>query len=237
MRYPVIYAVSMCLWLCATADARIWHVSLRKLPGIDCTPTIAEAAANAGPGDTILVHSGVYREKVLIARSGQPDKPITLEAAVGAEVVMTGADSLTEWTRVTGHDSIAIAPWPHRFIPWNPDGTHPSDDYHRLIGRCEQVFVNRYPLRQVLQRDQLARGTFYADLEGKCLFVWSPDNQDISNNKSIVEASSRDGILIVKGDYVVVKGIHFRYAANRAQQGAVTFSGNHLTVEIGRAHV
>ena len=76
-----------------------------------------------------------------------------------------------------------------------------------------------------------ARGTFYADLEGKRLFVWSRDNQDISGNKSNIEASSRDTILIVKGDYVVVKGIRFRYAANRAQQGAVAFSGNHLTVD------
>ncbi len=231
MRYHVIYAVSMCWLLCATTNARIWHVSGKKLPGVDSTTTIAEAAAKVEPGDTILVHGGIYREKVLLDRSGQSDKSITLEAAAGAEVVMTGADRITEWTPVAGPGRIASAPWPHRFISWNPTGTHPSDDYHLLIGRCEQVFVNAYRLRQVLQQDQLSRGTFYADLEGKRLFVWSPDNQDISNNKSIVEASSRDGILIVKGDYVVVKGIRFRYAANRAQQGAVTFSGNHLTVE------
>jgi len=223
-------AVTVCLWLCAAADARVWHVSVKKLPGIESMPTIAQAAANVEAGDTIIVHSGVYREKVLVDRSGRPDKPITLEASVGADVVMTGADHLTEWTEATGQDRIASMPWPHRFVSWTPNGTHPSDDYHLLIGRCEQVFVDGYPLQQVLKRDQLARGTFYIDLDGKHLYVWSRDNRDIKSNKTTIEASSRDTILIIKGDYVTVKGIRFRYAANRAQQGAVRFSGNHLTV-------
>src|SRR3972149_2246755 len=158
-------------------------------------PTIAQAAANVEAGDTIIVHSGIYREKVLIDRSGQPDKPITLEAVVGADVVMTGADRLTEWTEATGQDRIASTPWPHRFVSWTPNGTHPSDDYHLLIGRCEQVFVDGYPLQQVLKRDQLARGTFYIDLDGKHLYVWSRDNRDIKSNKTVIEASSRDSIL------------------------------------------
>lgn len=230
LRKCVLNAVTVCLWLCAAADARILHVSVKKLPGIDSTPTIAEAVANAEPGDTILIHAGVYREKVLIDRNGQPDKPVTLQAIIGADVVMTGADRITEWTQKPGQDRIAAAPWRRRFVSWTPNGTHPSDDYHLLIGRCEQVFVNRYPLRQVLKRRQLARGTFYVDLDDKRLYVWGRDNQDITTQKTIVEASSRDLILTVKGDYVIVKGIRFRYAANRAQQGAVEFSGRHLTV-------
>jgi len=46
----------------------------------------------------------------------------------------------------------------------------------------------------------------------------------------MVEASSRGRILTVKGDHVTIKGLRFRYAANRAHEGAVEFSGNHLTV-------
>jgi hypothetical protein len=230
LRKYVLNSVAVCLWLCAAADARTWHVSAKEPEGIDCEPTIARAAAKAEAGDTIIVGSGVYREKVIFDRSGLPDKPITLQAAVGADVVMTGADRLTEWTETAGKDRIFSTPWPNRFIPWNPDGTHPSDDYHLVIGRCEQVFVNAYPLQQVLRRDQLARGTFYVDLDDKRLYVWSRDNQDIRGGKRTVEASSRDSILVIKGDHVVVKGIRFRYAANRAQQGAVMFSGSHLTV-------
>jgi hypothetical protein len=144
---------------------------------------------------------------------------------------MTGADRISEWTKLPGEDHIYSTPWPHKFVTWNRYNTHPDDDYHRLIGRCEQVFINGYALRQVLERDKLARGTFHVDLDGEHLYVWSYDNQDVSGSKAMVEASVRDTVLAVKGDYVVIKGIRFRYAANRAQQGAVEFSGNHLAVE------
>jgi len=200
------------------------------MPGVESVRTIGEAAAKAQAGDVVRIHAGVYREAVVMDRCGSADKPITLEAAVGADVVMTGADRITDWKGAEGPDRIAGAPWPHRFITWNPSGTHPSDDYHLLIGRSEQVFVDGYPMRQVLRREHLARGTFYVDLSEKRLYVWSRDSRSITDPKTRVEASVRDVILTVKGDYVVVKGIRFRYAANRAQHGAVVFSGNHLTV-------
>jgi len=220
------------LSFCTASDGKTWHVSGETLAGIEQQQvrTISRAAALAGPGDTVIIHSGIYREAVEIEKSGKPGNPITFQTAAGAGVIMTGADRISEWAEVKGDGHIYSTPWPHKFITWNRHNTHPDDDYHRLIGRCEQVFINGYVLRQVLERDKLARGTFYVDLDGKRLYVWNYNNQEISK-KAIVEASVRDRILTVKGDYVTVKGIRFRYAANRAQRGAVEFSGNHLTVE------
>ena len=218
---------------CAAAEGKTWHVSGETLAGIEQQEqlrTIGRAAALAEPGDTVIIHGGIYREAVVIEKSGRPDNPITFQTAAGAGVIMTGADRITEWTRVKGDSHIYSTPWPHQFITFNQNHTHPDDDFHRLIGRCEQVFINGYALRQVLERDKLSRGTFYADLDGKRLYVWNYNNQEISK-KAIVEASVRGSILAVKGNYVTVKGIRFRYAANRAQHGAVEFSGNHLTVE------
>jgi len=224
----------MGLSFCAAADGKTWHVSGEAPAGIEQQEqvrTIGQAATLAGPGDTVIIHSGIYREAVVIEKSGKPDNPITFQAADGAGVIMTGADRISEWTEVKGDGRIYSTPWPHEFIAWTRQHTHPDDDYHLLIGRCEQVFVNGCALRQVLDRDKLARGTFYVDLDGKCLYIWNYNNQDVSGGKATVEASVRDRILAVKGDYVTVKGIRFRYAANRAQHGAVEFSGNHLTVE------
>ncbi|MGB2864795.1 MAG: right-handed parallel beta-helix repeat-containing protein [Sedimentisphaerales bacterium] len=221
------------LFFCAAAEGKTWYVSGETLAGIEQQEqvrTIGRAAALAEPGDTVIIHSGIYREAVVIEKSGLSNNPIKFQAAAGAGAIMTGADRISEWTEVKGDDRIYSTPWPHAFIAWNRHNTHPDDDYHRLIGRCEQVFINGYALRQVLERDKLARGTFYVDLDGKRLYVWNYDNQDLSK-KATVEASVRDRILTVKGDYVTVKGIRFRYAANRAQRGAVEFSGNHLTVE------
>jgi hypothetical protein len=222
------------LYFCAVASGKTWHVSSETLAGIkqdEQVRTIGKAASLAEPGDTVIIHSGVYREAVTIEKSGLPDSPITFKAATGAVVIMTGADRITEWTEVPSEGRIYSTPWPYKFITWNRYHTHPDDDYHLLIGRCEQVFINGYALRQVLDRDKLARGTFYVDLDDERLYVWSYDNQDISSRKTMVEASARGTILAVKGNYVAVKGIRFRYAANRAQQGAVEFFGNNLTVE------
>jgi len=228
------HVLRLVLFFCAVTNGKTWHVSVKTLAGIgqqEQVRTIARASTLAGPGDTIIVHEGVYRESVVIEKSGLPDNPITFQAAAGAGVIMTGANRISEWFEVPGENRIYSTSWPHKFITWNRSHTHPDDDYHRLIGRCEQVFVNGYALRQVLEREKLAHGTFYVDLDGERLYIRSYDNQDVSGKKMAVEASVRDTILAVKGNYIVIKGIRFRYAANRAQHGAVEFSGNHITVE------
>ncbi len=233
-RYLFSILFVMGLWFCALTDGKDVHVSQKKLTGdeeIVQVRTISGAIELVQPGDTVMIHNGIYREMVTIEKSGLPDKPITLQTAVGATVIMTGADQISEWTRVPGEDNLFNTPWPHKFIIWNEQHTHPNDDYHLLIGRCEQVFINGYALKQVLERDKLSRGTFFVDLDDERLYVWNDDNQDILNKKATIEASVRDRILSVKGDHVVIKGFRFRYAANRAQQGAVEFSGNYLTVE------
>jgi hypothetical protein len=139
------------------------HVSPNELTDIDQQQqvrTISRAADIVEPGDTVIIHNGIYREAAVIEKSGTFNNPITFQAAVGASVIMTGADRITEWSEVKGDEHIYSTPWPHKFITWNKHSTHPHDDYHRLIDRCEQVFVNGYALRQVLDRDKLSRGTF-----------------------------------------------------------------------------
>jgi hypothetical protein len=48
-------------------------------PGTESRPfkTIAPAAERAQPGDTVLVHAGIYRERVTPARGGEEARPIT----------------------------------------------------------------------------------------------------------------------------------------------------------------
>lgn len=224
--------IILLIWA-SPALARTWHVAQKEIPQIDSgdqVRTIGEAVSRVEPGDTIILHGGVYREGVRIDKSGSEDKPIIFRAAEGEQVVLTGADHLTDWTEVPGEDHVYVADWRHRFITWNKHNTHPGDEFHRLIGRCEQVFINAYPLRQVLARDKLARGTFWVDLDVKRLYIHPANDRDLTGNKARVEASARDRILSIKGDHVSVKGLRFRYAANRAQQGAVELAGNYLSV-------
>jgi Right handed beta helix region len=219
----------------AVAGPRMWHVApgpLAGLPADDQVRTISEAAAKAGPGDTVVIHGGVYREAVTVENSGTEERPIRFRAADGENVVVTGADAIREWVKEPGGGNVFSAPWPHRFIGWNRSGTHPDDDEHKMIGRCEQVFILGYPLLQVLDRGGLRRGTFYVDLDARRIHVCPRDGADLAKEGApLVEASARQLLWHVKGEHVHLRGLRFRYAANMAQHGAAQFEGDHGAIE------
>ena len=129
------------------ASARFWTVAPKEIPAIasdEQVRTIAEAVSRAQPGDTIVIHAGIYRESVRIDRSGSQDQPITIRAAEGQTVILTGADRITDWTKEDSpNPDVCSTPWRHRFVSWNKNHTHPGDEFHRLIGRCEQVFLRQ----------------------------------------------------------------------------------------------
>ncbi|GAB6165798.1 hypothetical protein JCM19992_17980 [Thermostilla marina] len=58
--------------------------------------SIGEATAVAKPGDTILIHGGVYRERIRLP-SGEPGKPIVLRAVSGENVWISGGTPVKEW--------------------------------------------------------------------------------------------------------------------------------------------
>ncbi len=211
----------------ATQDA---HAS-NEGPGTAERPwkTIGKAAEQVGPGDIVIIHGGVYRERVVIKTAGTAQAPIRFEAAPGEHVVLTGADRLTAWQKAEATRPIYRVPWSYRFNTYSKTMTHPDDEYHRLIGRCEQVAVNGYLARQVLEASQLAPGAFFADITNQTLYVWDQANRDL--NKVLVEASVRQEILRSEGGYVHVRGLRFRYAANAAQHGAVVLAGRGTTLE------
>lgn len=191
--------------------------------------TLAKAAAQVKPGDKVIIAGGVYRESVVVKASGTARRPIRFEAAPGAEVVLTGADQLHGWRAVEGKKHVYSIAWPYRFIGWSKNMTHPDDEYHRLIGRCEQVAIDGYLLRQVLEPGQVAPGSFFVDVSNQVLQAWDFGNRDL--NQVFAEGSTRQEILRVEGDFVEVCGLHFRFAANMAQHGAVVLSGRHDLLE------
>jgi hypothetical protein len=214
----------------STVCGSAWHVSPQSLPAIPANQqfrTIQDAAKVAEPGDTVLIHSGVYRETVVIEKSGTPDQPIRFEAAPVSNVVVTGLDPLAVWQRENDGENVYSTTWPYRFNPSSKTDAYPPDEYHRLIGRAEQVVQNDYALRQTLQRTDVSAGSFYVDLAAKRLYVSPLGKEDLTGpNQNIqIEGATRQVLWRCKGAYVAVRGIRFRYAANRAQQGAVVFEG------------
>ena len=237
MKHILVLIALLAPSIIATAEAATYHVAQESRSASDDSPgdlehplkTISKAAELSKAGDGVMIHSGVYRERVLIKNHGTREQPIRIEAADGERVVLTGADRIQNWMKIDGPSAIYRVDWPHRFITWNASMTHPNDAYHQVIGRCEQVIVNGYLLRQVLASNLLSPGSFFADVTNRTLLVWDSTNGDL--NKQHVEASTRQEILRVEGDYVQVRGLSFRYAANMAQHGAVVISGRFNTLE------
>lgn len=110
--------------------------------------SIGQAAACALPGDTVLVHEGVYRESVDPPVGGLGDLArITYAVAEGEHAVITGAEEVTGWCRVEGCPSVWHIEVPNElFGDFNPfarplagDWLERPDDWTMSLG---QVYLD-----------------------------------------------------------------------------------------------
>ncbi|MDR3706825.1 MAG: right-handed parallel beta-helix repeat-containing protein [Capsulimonadaceae bacterium] len=229
MKYFYLLAISVVLILSCrptTSAATVYYVSASVSPGAahtgaasDPFPTIAQAAKLVGPGDTVIVKPGIYRETVKLRASGTLIAPITFEAQPEGKAILTGADVVTGWKRVDGDAPIYSIDWNHTFSIGNgPDGKpvehHPADA--PLWGRAEQVIVDDLQLLPAAGLDDLraawlkhaataplaptvpapqARfggpfaGAFAVDTNAQKLYAWLADGSD--PNTHAVQASTR----------------------------------------------
>ena len=231
------------------ASGTIYHVAQTQASsdanlGSEDAPwqTVSHAAEVMQPGDTVVIHQGSYREWVAPGVSGTPDAPITYMGAPDEEVVLTGADVITGWERANGENPVyRHEGWTARFrVSTTADGKpiyhHPGDERHRLIGRTEQVIIDGALLDQVLVLTDMRAGAFFADLEGKALYVWLADGSNPATHE--VQASTRAWVFghnpwrrKGKADYIHLRGVTIRYAGNHAQRGALWVGGDGWRIE------
>ena len=101
-----LHTTSIALLIAAsvTCGAEIWVDASSRTAAPDGTkaaafPTIAQALKIASPGDIVTVRAGVYRESVRVP-GGAPGKPVTLRAAAGQRVIVSGAVPVGGWKPV-----------------------------------------------------------------------------------------------------------------------------------------
>ena len=108
MDLPQRHVVHVTVLFCVLAQigmAAEYHVSKAgsdEAAGTAQAPfcTLAKAAAVLQPGDTCTIHEGVYRETMVLPRSGEPDKAMRIQAAPNARVVISATEPLeVGWTR------------------------------------------------------------------------------------------------------------------------------------------
>jgi nitrous oxidase accessory protein NosD len=98
--------------ICLTSQAKTLHVDIAHPKADDAQSGTADvpfksinaATKVAQPGDTVLISTGTYRENVVLATKGTPDKPITIKAAPGQRVILSGSDPLDGWKKVAAAD-------------------------------------------------------------------------------------------------------------------------------------
>src|SRR5690242_19530851 len=157
--------------------------------------TIQSAIDIAQPGDTVLVHDGVYRETVQATVSGTADQPITIGAAAGAQPIVSGADLIPaeQWQQVSGTSIWSYQPWTYQ-APSRVLGDPP----HTFVS--EQVIEDGVLLESADSLAAMTAGSFFADpVTAQTLYVW-PSASD-SPSSHVIEASVRPLLMAVSGNY------------------------------------
>ncbi len=194
--------------------------------------TISKAVEIACTGDSIIVKPGIYREAIILSKSGTPQSPIRFIADPPGSVIITGADIITDWKPLADHPSVYYVNWEKQFIiNHKKDGTpiehHPEDA--PIWGRAEQVIVDGYHLTPVGTLDELTRyinqdyrtnkiskipnpkdpstwyGMFTVDTNKKKLYIHLSDGSD-PNKHHQVESSSR-GLIFGTNPWINRNGV------------------------------
>lgn len=110
--------------------------------------TISRAAELAMPGDTVIVHAGIYREWVNPINGGTFDQRITYKSAGDGEVVITGAERITDWEAF--EDNVWRTEVPNTlFTVRNPYEVELSGDWlfdGALTAHLGEVYLNHHSL-------------------------------------------------------------------------------------------
>ncbi len=236
--------------------------------GTEAAPwkTIARAAAakELGPGDTVLIHSGVYRENVEVKVCGEPGRPITLAVAPGSRVVVKGSEVVRgPWTRL-GEKTDRKEPYPNAFadvwkIPLGEayftdarfHGCY-QDNSRRWVS---QVFVNdERPLQRIgadpiyKNEDGLQLATIGRSIDDliQDSFFFDPADQTLYLKMAgepgwfSIEVGVRGFLLTAEKVHdVILRGLEFRHNRQPGGQWSMVSIGQcqRVTVEDCRFHL
>lgn len=119
--------------------------------------TIDKAASVAQPGDSIIVHQGIYREEITHINTGLSEsRRISFEAAKDEQVMIKGSEEITGWQQIDG--SIWKVEIDNTiFKDFNPFATKLFGDWLAVDNdkSLGQVYLNNQSLFEVSEYEQL----------------------------------------------------------------------------------
>ncbi|MFF3559660.1 discoidin domain-containing protein [Streptomyces sp. NPDC002574] len=230
------------------ADApRVIHVAKNGSDGNAGTQaapylTINRAAQVAQPGDTVMVHAGLYRETVKPARGGTDEQHrITYTNAGDGTVSIKGSEEINSWTRGSGNVWSVTLPNSY-FGDWNPyaQGQPNGGGGGTFAGyTAGDVYLDEsaYYEKPSLSAVNSAANTWYSQVGSSSTTIWA-NFSGADPNARLAEINVRRQVFApdVWGlGYITVNGFTIKHAANtysdfpdspdRRQAGAISVYG------------
>jgi hypothetical protein len=212
--------------------------------------TTIQAAINAAaPGDTVMVHPGVYRETIVFPRGGTGESArITLKAAPGT-VTITGSEIVPpgEWTYTSGNVYTLVKPNAYfgGFNPFAEKWAAKGSSYPDYFS-CGCVYINDTVLKQVFNKSDVDGTNFswFAEVEtgetGNTTITVNFGGMDPRNSANITEINVRkqcvtaawnQGYITIDG-FTVIRGcgpktINFAQWGSKPMEGAIATNGGY----------
>lgn len=185
--------------------------------------TIQAAACQARPGDEVVVHAGVYRERIDPPRGGtSDDQRITFRAADGERVEIRGSEVIKGWEPVEGEVWKATIP-DSVFGDFNPFADHIQGDWFTSKGRPHHtgaVYLKGDGISEAASLEEVLRSAepvplWFASVDADGTTVWArfgkadPNGEEVEIHvRRTVFYPSRTGV-----DFITVRGFVMRHAA------------------------
>ena len=214
--------------LAIAPSGKEYHVSKNGNDGNSGSPsgmlrTISAAAERAQPGDTITVHTGVYRERVSPPRGGQSDaRRVVYQAAPGERVEISGAEVTGNWVRVQGDVWKTI--FPNSFFgSFNPYSDLIHGDWFDAKERPHHtgaVYLDGEWLTEAAKLEDVLHGTvgpllWFGEVGEKNTTLWA-QFRGLDPNERRTEVNVRQTVFYPDKpgvNYITVRGFILRQAA------------------------
>jgi hypothetical protein len=176
-----------------------------------------------GPGDTITIHKGVYREWVDPKVGGTFDAPILLRAQPGDKVYIKGSEVVTGWVREKdGVWKVALSD--DFFGDHNPFTTLVHGDWFQDLGRQHHtgdVYLNSVSLYELESLEKVYRTEekmgWYTEYTDGVTTIWA-NFGGTNPNKELTELSVRPTCIYPTRpgiDYLTIQGFDVSQAATQ----------------------
>lgn len=204
--------------------------------------TINRAAELAKPGDIVLVHEGVYRERVAPVRGGEKGYPIIYMAAPGETVIIKGSEIWQpEWQPIPNRPHIYMGKLdPKLFLQYNPYQIALKQP--PIAGMTlGQAFVDGNPLLEVGDQQTLFALPDTWMVSSDRASIWlhlAPSPKPLERRLVEITTRGRNFAPYKRGlGYITVRGFIMEHCANQLpvnfwssdtpQAGALSCRGGH----------